>query len=278
MTQPSPVVALVPTYNGSRYLRETLTSLAAQDHPSLRVLVSDDASSDETPEICAAFAGDRRFTVIRQPSRLGWVENSNALLAEVGDEHAFFAPHDDIFHPTYARRLSDALASRPDAVLAFADTTAIGRAKVFRALDRGTHTGSRVRRALPYLPDAFQERCLPFRGLVRSGALARVGPLRRSSLGEFDADGRWLFRLALLGPFVRVPEALSEKRLHEMSLAGSWTYRRRIWMRDALTYIPEARRAGLGPVELGALTAAALGQAGLHLCPPRVRNAVRPRR
>ena len=135
-----------------------------------------------------------------------------------------------------------------------------------------------MRRALRYIPDAGNERCLPFRGLVRTSALRAAGPLRRSMLGEFDADGRWLFRLALLGPFLRVPERLCAKRLHEASLAASWTYSSTNWALNSLSYVNEARLARLSPFELLALSVAAVCQALAHLLPRRFRARVSARR
>lgn len=224
------VVALVPTHDGARHLGETLASLAAQDYPRLTVVVSDDASTDDTRAVYADVARDcSRFRLLCQPKRAGWVDNSNLLLAEVDGDYAFFAPQDDIFEPTYVSRLVAALQARADAVLAFADTAAVGDEASFRPLAREAREGGRVRRALRYIPDDGYERCLPFRGLVRVAALRTVGPLRRSMLGEFDADGRWLFRLALLGPFVRVPERLCAKRIHAASLAASWNYSSSTW-------------------------------------------------
>jgi GT2 family glycosyltransferase len=276
MSGSSRVAALVPTYNGAGHLRETLASLAAQDHPGLRILVSDDASTDATGAVCGAFRDDDRFRFLCQPHRLGWLGNSNALLAEVevGDEYVFFAPHDDVFDPTYVRRMVEALELRPEAVMAFSDVAARGRDVVFPPLGREAPSGGRLRRGLCYLPEDVQERCLPFRGLVRAGAVRAVGPLRSSVVGEFDADGRWLFRLALLGPFVRIPERLCVKRLHPGSLASSWRYTRTTWSLDAITYVAESGRARLPPLELVVMATAAIAQAIVALLPRSWRRAI----
>ena len=50
------VVIGLPVYNSERFLRETLESVAAQDHPNLEIVISDDASSDGTLDICRDFA------------------------------------------------------------------------------------------------------------------------------------------------------------------------------------------------------------------------------
>ena len=55
-------VALVPTYNGAAFIKESLDSLAAQSYSNLSILISNDASSDETGAICDRYATeDTRF-------------------------------------------------------------------------------------------------------------------------------------------------------------------------------------------------------------------------
>ena len=58
----------LPVYNGARTLRETLDALLAQTYPSFEVLVSDNASTDSTPQILAEYVErDERVKVLRQP-------------------------------------------------------------------------------------------------------------------------------------------------------------------------------------------------------------------
>jgi GT2 family glycosyltransferase len=259
MTDPAPpsVLALVPTYNGGAFLTATLASLTAQDYPALRILISDDASTDGTWEVCAAAAArDPRVTAVRQPVRQGWIGNSNALLARVDADFAFFAPHDDVFVPSYVSRLAAALTGAPDVVLAFADT--LGYASDGRPLERTAESmarpAGRLRRGLRYVIAIEGDRWIPFRGLVRAEALRRVGGLRASRVGEPDADGRWLFRLNLLGPFVRVAEVLCTKRFG--GLSRSWEYSRRVRVATRAAYAREVLDADLDLLERTALLAA----------------------
>ena len=277
MTAPARVVALVPTYNGAAFVAATLASLAAQDHPALTVLVSDDASTDETHAICAAAAArDPRVTLLRQPTRLGWIGNSNTLLARADGDYAFFAPHDDLFAPTYVSQLLAALAARPDAVLAYADTVGIepdGRESL-RTAARVVQPGGRVRRGLAWVLVDTWDRWTPFRGLVRMAVLRRVGGLRPSRAGEPEADGRWLFRLNLLGPFVRVPEVLCWKRIHPTSLNRSWSRWRRVQLATRAAYVREVLAADLRPAERAALLAAIGAAIALRVLPWHLRSPI----
>jgi glycosyltransferase involved in cell wall biosynthesis len=275
------VVAMVPTCDGERFLEATLASLVAQDHRELRILISDDASTDGTWPICeAAAAADSRITAVRQPVRLGWIGNSNSLLAMLeripGARAAFFAPHDDTFAPSYVRELLTALLAAPDAVLAYADTIKFGGSWEQLATAQWTvRPGSALRRGLRYVLHVDSDRWTPFRGLVRVETLRRAGGLRPSWAGEFEADGRWLFRLHLLGPFVRVPYPLCRKYIHAESLANVNRATPRRWAVHTLSYCEEILRApGLGPGARIVLLLAAAAQALIHLV-PGVRTAAR---
>jgi hypothetical protein len=115
-------VALLPAWNAEGFIGPVLDSLAVQTYANFEVLISDDASTDRTPEICAAFAARHaNFRLIRQPRNLGWIGNVNALLRAAEGDYFFFAFHDDRPLPSYVERLVAALEARPDAALAFAD-------------------------------------------------------------------------------------------------------------------------------------------------------------
>ena len=61
----------LPVYNGARYLAETLDSWLGQDYADFEMVVSDNASADETPAILADYQKrDSRIRMIRRESKL----------------------------------------------------------------------------------------------------------------------------------------------------------------------------------------------------------------
>jgi glycosyltransferase involved in cell wall biosynthesis len=236
------VTAMVPTYNGAPFVAETLASLAAQDHPELEIVVSDDASNDATLAICRRFAADDpRCRVIAQPHRLGWIDNCRSLMTSATTPLVFYAPQDDTYDPMYVSRCVAALAERPEAVLAYAATR-------WHKLDGSVVeittpvavSGTRVQRAVPYIRGRDPARWFAFRGVVHAEALRRVGGLRHGMAPE--ADGRLLMRLALEGPFAFVPELLVDKHQHADSTALTFSYR---MLRRQLSLVPEILAADL---------------------------------
>ena len=95
------VTAILPCYNAEAFISETLRSLAAQTWPKLEILIGDDASADETLAIVKAFAKGRdNVRIIARKRNLGWIANTNDLMAKASGELMFFAFHDDLIAPT----------------------------------------------------------------------------------------------------------------------------------------------------------------------------------
>ena len=92
------VSVLVPARNEARNIRRCLESLLAQDYPLMEILVLDDGSTDETPEIVAEMA--RRDP--RQPLPAGWMGKNFAchqLAQEARGEWLLFTDADTVHHP-----------------------------------------------------------------------------------------------------------------------------------------------------------------------------------
>ncbi|HEV2131088.1 MAG TPA: glycosyltransferase [Longimicrobiaceae bacterium] len=115
----SPLVSvLVPVYNGACYLRESLDSILAQSYRQLEVLVLDDASSDETPEVIASY-GDAVCS-LRQPRTLGIYANANAGIERARGELIAIYHADDVYLPTMVEREVEFLLRYPDVGAVFA--------------------------------------------------------------------------------------------------------------------------------------------------------------
>lgn len=220
------VAALVPAYQAAAFIQPTLDALSAQTHARLQVLVSVDLCDDDTHAICARHAArDPRFTVVRQHTRLGWVGNSNFLLAQARADYALFAFHDDLLAPNYVAQLAAALDAEPLAAVAFSDvllTDAQGSQEhwTYRVLDGEP---SALMRGIRLLERRGQW-WVPHRGLFRLSLARRVGGLKTHGAGEFSADWPWLLGLALEGSFVRVPGQLCHKCYQPGSLSRSWAF------------------------------------------------------
>lgn len=252
---PPRVVALVPVWRAEAFLDATFDALAAQTWPNLEILVSDDASPDDSAAIAERRAArDPRFRVIRQPRNLGWVGNVNALLAAARGDYLLFAFQDDLPEPAYVERCVRALEANPRAVIAFSDIALVNQdgsreLKRYAALDGVAGRVARAR-SIARLEGSWY---IPNRGVFRASAAGAIGGLRRHRAGEFSADWPWLLHMSLLGEFARVPEVLVTKIYLPSSLSRSWSFGLRSWGAVTLDAIAMVARSGLGPGEKLAL-------------------------
>ena len=220
------VEALLPAWQASGFIQATLDSLTAQTLEDFTVCVSVDQCDDETYAICRRHADvDPRFRVVRQDVRLGYAGNCNFLLDQSAADYVLFAFHDDILAPTYLETLAGALDAHPEAVLSYSDVElnhADGRQEhwVFTDLDG---LASRVDRGAKMLFGANLW-WVPNRGLFRRAPAKIIGGIKTHGAGEFSADWPWLFRLSLLGQFIRVPQTLCFKFYKPGSLSQTWAY------------------------------------------------------
>lgn len=250
------VTALVPTYNGARFITRTLDSLAAQTWPSLEILIGDDRSTDETLDVVRRFAEGRpNVRIVEREANLGWLGNSNDLMSRARGELMFFAFHDDVVAPTYVERLAEALLGNERAVLAFSDMTVHevdgrGSVHVFDELD-GLRSPVARGRVMVRRPGNWW---VPNRGLFRASAFGAVGGIHPNEQGEYSADWTWLLGLSLSGEFVRVPELLCDKYYTAGSLSKRWPHDETQLLALRRSGIAEIRRSRLGPVAKARLT------------------------
>jgi len=111
------VTIIVPVFNGERYLRESLDSIVSQTYPRIEVLVMDDASTDRTPEIIAAY-GDR-VRGRRQARNRGIYGNANDGIALARGEYVAIYHADDVYLPTIVEREVGFLGHYPEAGAVF---------------------------------------------------------------------------------------------------------------------------------------------------------------
>ncbi len=90
------ISVIIPAYNYGRFLRDAIDSALAQTCPALEVIVVDDGSTDDTPQILNSYG--HRIVVIRQEN-LGTSSARNAGIAAARGEYVSFLDSDDIWRP-----------------------------------------------------------------------------------------------------------------------------------------------------------------------------------
>ena len=233
MSSESPRVAFaVPVYNGEAYLAEALRALQAQTETRWVAFVTDNASTDSTPEIVqAAASGDPRIRYVRNAANLGANGNFNRsaeLAVASGAPFVKWAAHDDRPHPGYLAACLAALDAAPEAVGAHSAIRLIdgdGDAYPYRE-DAGGFIASPTD-VWKWTPETMRLLSAP-EPAERFGSFLRVkagewmiyGLLRADALAKtkpFDLPGvedALCAELLLRGPMLYVDPVLFDHRLH----------------------------------------------------------------
>jgi len=209
----APLVSIgVPVYNGEAFLERALDSLCAQDYEHLEIVVSDNASTDNTPKICRAAAErDDRVTYLASDVNRGAAWNFSRLVHVAQGPYFKWAAADDLCRPEFVSTCVSVLEADPSAVLSYPrtslideDDTVVGDFTDDLAYDDGLPVRrlARVCRHVGEYHAVF--------GVIRTEALRDTG-----LLGAFvAADIVTLAELALRGRFLEHPDRLFLRRYH----------------------------------------------------------------
>ena len=113
------ISVLIPNYNYARFLPETLDSVLRQSYQHFEIILSDDASDDDSDAVCRSYAAAHPcIHYHRQPRNLGMVPNWNWCLQQARGSLIKPLMADDILsHPEALERMARILTEQPDIAL-----------------------------------------------------------------------------------------------------------------------------------------------------------------
>ena len=119
MTGKKPQVSIgMPVYNGEKYIRQAMDSLLAQDYKNFELIISDNASTDRTQDICLDYeAQDRRVRYYRNEINMGATWNFNRVFDLSRGNYYMWASHDDYWDPRYLQSCLEAFETSDAIVL-----------------------------------------------------------------------------------------------------------------------------------------------------------------
>jgi glycosyltransferase involved in cell wall biosynthesis len=99
MKHPETISIVLPAYNGSKYIRESIVSCLNQTHQNIELIVVDDCSLDETPDIVKSF-GDARIKLLRHERNQGLPRALNTGFAHARGDYLTWTSDDNYFAET----------------------------------------------------------------------------------------------------------------------------------------------------------------------------------
>jgi glycosyltransferase involved in cell wall biosynthesis len=234
MTDARPKVSIgIPVYNGGPFFAECLESVARQTFGDFEVIISDNASTDETADVARSFVErDGRFTYVRSETNRGAAANWNRVVELAHGTYFKWLAADDLVEPTYIERCVAVLDEEPDVVLVTPRVRLIDATGKPLQRTPGTdryvapHGETKGAPRAPVTGLASRSALRRFRSVVMyvtdSGlaaydmSLIRLEPLRSTMLVEpyVGSEKILLAQLSLMGRFVLVPEVLYSWRIH----------------------------------------------------------------
>jgi hypothetical protein len=226
----------LPVHDGERYLDEAVASLLGQTFEDLELVISDNASTDGTEDICRGWAArDPRVKYVRNATNLGAAANHNRVLTLARGELFKWAAHDDVWGTTFVARAVKVLDGDPGVVLVHPRAAAIDadgrRLDVFDPVsgldDPRPHV--RFRRAL-----AVGEEVYLVWGLMRRAEVLAVGGMG----SHVGLDRSLISAMSLRGRFHEVTEVLFFQREHPGRSVNRYDWRR---PRQVVAWLDPAR-------------------------------------
>lgn len=199
----------LPVRNGAALLDKAITAALAQDYPHITLLISDNCSTDATPDICARHAAaDPRIRYHRQTRDLGAIGNFEWLARQADGEYFMWVAHDDTRAPDCVSQLVAGLSAQPAAIIAYGDVEEIAldgsrRMIPFDGDTSGLALAERLRKTAQ--PQFFQTY-----GLWRRAALQRLS-FGATAWGQ---EVPMMMAAACLGEVVHVPGAVLYYRVN----------------------------------------------------------------
>ena len=194
------VSCIVPVYNGERYLREALDSIAAQTHRVIEIIVVDDGSTDGSAAIVARYPA--RIRLYAQPNA-GPAAARNRGIRDARGAYLAFLDADDVWHPEKLERQLARFRARDELGFSVAHVQNFWDPAFAPAED--SPDASRQARPLPgYVAPTL---------LVRASAFAAVGDFSESRPHTSEPD--WFLRASERGVVGELlPDVLLRRRLH----------------------------------------------------------------
>lgn len=218
MAQPRVTIGL-PVFNSETYLSESLDSLLNQTYGDFKLIISDNASTDGTADICQEYAKrDSRIQYHRNSENIGMAPNFNLVASRADTPWFKWASADDLSAPTLLEEALPVIEADSSIVLCYPKTILLNSVEgTEEKYDDNLHLmqDDPIPRFI-HVVDKIGLCNVTF-GLIRMEVLRQTNMLKSFP----GADLAFVAELSLYGKFCELPSYLFYRRLHPQ--ASSWS-------------------------------------------------------
>ena len=112
----------LPAYNGEKTIKRTIDSILSQTVTNFKLIISDDGSTDSTPEICHKYEQkDKRIEYIQKKENKGWIWNWIFLAEKAYTKYFVWISQDDYWEPKFIEKNIDILEKKSEIVGSISD-------------------------------------------------------------------------------------------------------------------------------------------------------------
>ena len=211
----------LPVYNGENFLEAALVSLLNQTYEDFELIISDNASSDRTEDICRSYASkDKRIKYFRNDTNRGAIFNYNQVFELSSGEYFKWAAHDDVVADRFLEKAVSVLDRDPAVVICLSKVKFIDDRGAILERYNYRSRGLSIRASERFCDLVISTHIVTeIFGLIRTSVLKRVGPQG----GYVGSDRVMLGELALMGQFYEIPEYLFFHREHAKTASNLYS-------------------------------------------------------
>jgi glycosyltransferase involved in cell wall biosynthesis len=210
----------MPVYNGESHLEEAIQSILDQTYSDFEFIISDNASTDRTEQICRDYAAqDKRIVYTRNKENLGAAKNYNRVFHLASGHYFRWFNADDISAPELHEKCIQVMDANPDAALCYGKTAIIdenGKITEHYSDNLNLQQAKASDRFINYFKSVGFTNAIY--GLMRTSMMANTMLFGNGRIPA--ADIIFMAELTLHGKFIEIPQQLFCRRMH--SQASSW--------------------------------------------------------
>ena len=214
---------LLATYNGEKYVIEQIESILHQTYKNIRLLISDDCSTDDTRQILEQYQKkDNRIEIFFQEKNLGYIRNFAFLLNQVKNKYYMLSDQDDVWLPEKVEK-SIQFLKQNNADLVFGDLKVVDKDlnTIYPSFGDFMKLNRKIKKCIDSYKVNYLYNCVTgCTILAKSSTITNILPLPHSS--KYVVHDHWIgLMTSLNGKLAYMPEKYILYRQHGNNQVGT---------------------------------------------------------